>query len=92
MIDQVRGLGDELLVRLRHRGERNFEAFLADLLRDAFRTCGIQPRRVASLRALGNALRDDGFEGAEKGQAGGGVITEAGGGARMTNRAGWAGR
>ena len=70
VIDQVGGLRDELVVRLRHRGERNFEAFLADLLRDAFRARGIQPRRVASLRALGDALRDDGFESAEKGQAG----------------------
>ena len=46
MKQQVGGLADQPLVRLRHRRERNFDAFLADFLRDARRAFRPQSRAV----------------------------------------------
>ena len=59
---QVGRFLDDLVVALGRAGERELDAFLADLLRDARDALFEQARGVAGFGLFGGALRDDGFE------------------------------
>src|SRR5690606_23773897 len=58
MVDEVGGFGRHPALVLRDRGERELDAFLADLLRDLQRPLRGEPGRVAAGRRGRDALLD----------------------------------
>ena len=68
MKQQIRRFADDLAVGLRHGGQGQFQAFFADLLRDAGESCVDEFCGVAAFGPRGDSLRHDLFEGSQKGE------------------------
>src|SRR5271155_5080011 len=67
VIQQIRGLADDLRMGLRAAGERELQSFLADFLCDPPYALIEKLRGVAARRALGDSLCDDLFELSQEG-------------------------
>ena len=62
MVDEVGALGQHRVIVTADGRERELDAFLAELLRNAARSFTEEPRGIAAVRALLDTARNNSFE------------------------------